>query len=600
MSQGRIPQEIIDEIRDRIPIERIIVEYVPLKRAGRHFKGSCPFHKEKTPSFSVNTDLQIFKCFGCGESGNVFTFLMKMENVSFMEVLERLARQAGVELPDVPGESPEKRGEKETLLDILKRAWTIFHRYLLKDPGAAPARKYLEKRGLNRDAIQKYGLGYAPDEWDFIIKHLNTPIPLLQKAGLVIEKASSQRAYDRFRNRVMIPIREYRNGMVVAFGGRTLGNDSAKYINSPESPVYNKSRILYGLHAAQKAIRQSRDVIIVEGYFDHIAMDMAGIHNTVAPCGTSLTMLQVKLLKRYAQTAYMLFDADTAGITAAKRALELCLGAGLDTRAVPMPEGKDPDDLIHDDGPDGVRQLLNQSIPAIDFLIQSASRRHDLTRSTERRAVVEEMIPFLMEVDNAIDRGGYISRIADLISVPSDSVLELLRRHHVRSIKRAGSQRKESSRQNKGSQAVVLDSRERDLFCFFIQNDEYVTWDENPLHPDMMVTPAGKQVYALIHADLTRFGTLCLARILDNVPDAELRNLLTGLFDDPQMENRLVQEDPALIFQSLVACFKERDLKQELRNLKARLREPDINAEESDRLLRRQLEIVEFLQDLQS
>ncbi|HPQ39969.1 MAG TPA: DNA primase [bacterium] len=600
MSEGRIPQEVIDDVRDRIPIERIIGEYVPLKRAGRHFKGLCPFHKEKTPSFTVNTDLQIFKCFGCGESGNVFTFLMKIENVTFMEVLQRLASQAGVALPDVPEESPEKKSEKGSLLDIMKRAWKIYHEFLLSDSLASGARKYLERRGYSRDLIKKYGFGYAPDQWDFILQRLNAPVPLLITAGLVISKPSAQRVYDRFRHRLMIPIREHRKGSITAFGGRTLGDDPAKYINSPESPIYNKSQILYGLYSAQKAIRQTRDVIIVEGYFDQIALDNAGFHNVVAPCGTSLTLQQVNLVKRYAQTATMLFDADAAGMSAARRALELCLGAGLDTRAVPLPDGCDPDDIIRERGSDGFRELLNKSVPGLDFLIQSASKRYDLTRAGGRRAVVEEMMPFLMEVDNAIDRGTYISRIADLITVPVDSIIELLRRHRRRMVtQKAGSETGAIPNSEK-SRAPSLDSRERDLFCFFIQNTEYMTWDENPFCPEKMVTPAGRAVYGIIRDDLMKFGTLNLARLLDRVQDPGIRTILTTLFDDPQMNQRLIDDDPALIFQSLAACFQERELKQELLDLKVRLRRRDISDAETEALLKRQMEIAGILHDMMS
>jgi len=598
MSRGKIPQEIIDEIRDRIPIERVVGEYVPLKRAGRNFKGFCPFHKEKTPSFTVNTSLQIFKCFGCGESGNIFTFLMKIEGASFMEILERLASKAGVALPDVQRESPEKSGEREKLLEIMKRAWKIYHEFLLKDPAAKTVLNYLDRRGFDRNSVKKIGFGYAPDAWDFIVKRLNMPAPMLINAGLVVEKSAAQRVYDRFRNRLMIPIRDHRNGHIVAFGGRTMGDADAKYINSPESPIYNKSRILYGLYGAQKAVRQTRDVIIVEGYFDQLALEMNGIHNAVAPCGTSLTLPQVNLLKRNAQTAYILFDADTAGVIAARRALELCLGAGLDTRAVPLPDGQDPDDLIRSGGVDGLRNLMNHALPALDFLIQSASKRHDITLARGRRAVVEEMLPFLIEVDNAIDRGTYISRIADLITVPADSVLELLRRHRRRIVKRQTVSSRENSSAAETASRATLDPRERDLFCFFIQHPEYMAWEDNPLSSDQMVTPPGKRVYQILEDDLTRHDQWSVARMLDQIEQPVLRNIIVDLFDDPAMEQRLINDDPAWVFQCLVACFREKALNRELMTIKQKLRAPDVTDRETEELLKRQLEILDQLHNM--
>jgi len=594
--KGRIPEEILEEIRERTAIERIVGEYVPLKRAGRHFKGLCPFHQEKTPSFTVNTDLQIFKCFGCGESGNAFSFLMKYENISFGEAVERLARQAGVELPADSKVSKKEISEKETLLSIMKKAWKVYHSCLLTDPRGKHARKYLENRGYTVDLIKKYSIGYAPDMWDFIINKLQTPVGLLETAGLVIKKESSAKYYDRFRNRVLFPIREHRRGDIVAFGGRTLDDNPAKYINSPESPVYNKSQILYGLYDSIKSMRKTREAILVEGYFDRLALDKSGICNVVAPCGTSLTSAQVKLLKRSVQTVYMLFDADTAGIIAAKRALEICLDTGLETLAIPLPPEKDPDDIIREQGVDGIRSLIDKAVPAIDFLILSASDRHDISRSDGRRKVVEEMLPFLVEVENSIDRGSYISRIADLISVPTDSVIELIKRHRIRKMRQSTYQTLNNQDLEERNEDFNLDLKERDLFYFFIQNDEYLLWEGNPLKPDKMLTQAGKEIMTLLMEDLEKYDNgLSVSRIVNKINNKNLEELLVDLFNDPSIAKRLIKEDPALVFQSLIKSFQNIDLKNELIQIKQQLKLVNNPTEKVDKLLCRQLEILALL-----
>ncbi|MCD4653366.1 DNA primase [bacterium] len=596
MSRGRIPEEVLEEIRERVSIERIIGDYVPLKRAGRHFKGHCPFHQEKTPSFTVNTDLQIFKCFGCGESGNVFTFLMKYESISFIEAVERLAQQTGIELPNLPHDSETKRSENDNLRSVMKQAWKKYHEFLLQSPKAEIARKYFTKRGYNFDLIKKYGLGYAPDQWDYIINQLNVPVEILQRAGLVVKKESSSRYYDRFRNRVMFPIREHRRGEIVAFGGRTLGDDPAKYINSPDSAIYNKSKVLYGLYDARQEIRKSREVFLVEGYFDRLALDKSGMLNSVAPCGTSVTEAQIKLLKRSVQTIYMLFDADQAGIIAAKRALEICLGSGLETLAIPLPANQDPDDVINEHGVEGIQSLISKALPALDFLIASATERHDILHSRGRRQVVEEMLPFLIDVENSIDRGAYIARIADLVRVPSESVMELLRRHRKRRVRKSRDRSYNDIDNKDCNISTTLDLKERNLFYFFIQNPEYVLWEGNSLTADAMLTKQGKSIYQLLENDLlNEGGSYSLSRIIDKVQNENIKNTIIELFDDPSISRRLIEKDPAVIFQEIIRSFQIVVLQAELIQIKQQLKSQGISDEDAENLLKKQSEILDIL-----
>jgi DNA primase len=595
MAYRKIPDDILDTIRERIAIERVIGDYVPLKRAGRHFKGLCPFHQEKTPSFTVNTDLQIFKCFGCGESGNVFNFLMKYENITFVEAVEKLALSVGIQLPDVTVETDEKRDEKRRILDITKKAWRLFHDTLMHGSDGLKARQYLSERGIAEKHIIQYGLGFAPDRWDFLLSHFKSHQNLLLSSGLLTQNQSNGKLYDRFRNRILFPIREPQQGSIVAFGGRTLGDDPAKYINSPETMVYRKSQILYGLFESKRDIQQSRSVIIVEGYFDRISMDLAGYHYAVAPCGTSLTSDQVKLLKRYADISYILFDSDSAGMKAAQRALELCLIMGFETRAVPLPEGRDPDDIIRDSGRDAMNEYLQNAMPGIDFLIQGAARLFNLEHPRGRRNSVELLLPFLVEVSDSVDRGVYISRMADLIGVPAESILELYRRYQSRKNKSENtlrSSRMESDHTESGEGIDRLTFLEKELFCFFIQNPEYVAWNENPLTADSMISLTGRAIYELLQQEAGETGKLAVDRIVAKLKNKTVQQELIDLFDDPDSRLRLIHEDPPLLFRSLVMQFQEKSLRKELMSLHRQLKKSGKTPDQIDQLLKQKMEIL--------
>ena len=600
MAYKKIPEEIINTIREQVSIERVIGEYVPLKKAGSQFKGLCPFHQEKTPSFTVNVDLQIFKCFGCGESGNVFNFLMKYENISFVEAVQKLALAIGVHIPDMSRESTKEDAEKTRVLQIMNKVWTLFNTTLLTSENAENARQYLIRRGLQRKQMVRYGLGYAPDQWDFLITRFKSDLKLLTASGLVVQQQGAGKLYDRFRNRIIFPIRDQQKGQIVGFGGRSLGDDPAKYINSPETVIYRKSKILYGLFESKKAIQSSRQAIIVEGYFDRLSMDLAGFNNVVAPCGTSITQEQIRLLKRFADTCFILFDSDSAGIKAAQRALELCLEMGLETLAVPLPKGKDPDDILREHGKEKLQTYLNKAIPGIDFLIKCASNLFDLDSPRGRRSAVESMLPFLMEVNNDIDRGAYIARIADLIRVPAESILELLRRNRSRRKKFSEAMANDSNHASNehvkdNSTADFLMLPEKELFCFYIQNPEYLTWEDNPIYPASMLSQTAQRLYSLIKIDVEDNGTLAINRILGTVSDRKLQDVLIDLFEDADKNLLLKNESVAVLFQSFVREFQEKALIKELDTIHKNISSSKNNSEKTNALLKRKLEILEEL-----
>jgi len=409
-----IPDEVVQDVLARADIVQVVGDYVQLKRAGSgSLKGLCPFHDEKTPSFHVTPSKGLYYCFGCGEGGSAVDFVRQMEGLSFPEAIERLGQRFGVEVvrKGVDRKTHRRRRElRERLYDINELARRFFSSQLGR--GRFPhADAYVEQRGLDEEVVEVFKLGFAPDSWDALvgeIERLGKDIEVAEKAGLVVRRDGPRGGhYDRFRNRLMFPVIDER-GQLVAFGGRTLDPEvDAKYVNSPESPIYTKGRSLYGIHAARDAIRKSGQTILVEGNVDVIKMYQAGFRQTVAPMGTSLTPEQAKLIKRFASSVVVLFDGDTAGQRAAQRAIPPLLTAEIDARVALMPAGEDPDSFLATFGPDGMREILDDARPLAGWAVSSAC---------------EEVLQHPVEL-----RHDALSDLADLLSsFPS----EVVRRHY--------------------------------------------------------------------------------------------------------------------------------------------------------------------------
>ena len=345
--EGNIPNDFVDEVRSRFDIVELVAEYVQLKRSGRNHFGFCPFHGEKTPSFSVSQDKQIFHCFGCGEGGNVFSFLMKMDGLTFPEAVKELAERTGLALPQAAAEP----GREQTL-SVNKRLrscldWAYkYYLHMLGRPEAAEAVRYLRQRGLTAEIIERFGIGYAPDSWDAISQFLKKKGYSEQEmfqAGLL--STSERKTYDKFRNRIIFPIHNQR-GEIIAFGGRVLGDGMPKYLNSPETPLFDKGKNLYALHLARESIRKKKQAVIFEGYMDVIAAHQAGVTQAVASLGTSLTEAQARLLRNQADDVVIVYDADAAGQAATWRGLGILRQAGCLVKVGRLPAGLDPDDYV--------------------------------------------------------------------------------------------------------------------------------------------------------------------------------------------------------------------------------------------------------------
>ena len=400
---ARIPEDLIDSIRSQADIVDVVSDYVTLRRSGRNYMGLCPFHDEKTPSFSVNPEKQIFHCFGCGKGGSVFTFLVEHENVTFVEAVHHIARRLNITIPDTQGER-EAGSEAESLARVTRFAALFFHDRLLNSDRDSVVRKYAEKRGLSEETIKSFGLGYAPDSWNDLLsaaREKGIGADWLVKAGLA--KTGEQRTYDAFRKRLIFPI-QAPSGRVVGFGGRALSDeDQPKYLNSPESPIYRKSQVLYGLYQARDALRRQGQALVVEGYMDLLGLHEQGIQGVVALCGTALTREQARLLARYGQQAYLVYDSDQAGVRATWRAIEPLVESGLWTRIVRLPEDYDPDSYVREHGPDGFMKLVEQADSLADFMGYHAN----LQAAGERDEVFRTLAGLIRKTSNLVHREMY-------------------------------------------------------------------------------------------------------------------------------------------------------------------------------------------------
>ena len=414
---GRIADEKIDEIRERTDIVEVVSSYLSLKRAGVNHQGLCPFHQEKSPSFNVNSARQIFHCFGCGVGGNVFSFLMRMEGLSFPDAVRRLGEKVGVEVEEeaVSPEEVRRRDERERILRINEVAGEFYQQLLLADEEGAPGRRYLRQRGYESEIVRTFQLGFAPGGWESLAKHLtgkNFSSEDSQKAGLVRPGKQERGDYDLFRNRLLFPIHDLQ-GRMVAFGGRVLDDSLPKYINSPETAVYHKGQTLYGLYQARDAMRHNGEALVVEGYFDVLALHRAGFSGAVATCGTALTADHARLLKRYADKILLIFDEDAAGRQATFRAMDALVPAGLLVSVVTMPVGEDPDSLLKEKGEEGFRLCLDAARPVLEVFIEDQLRVND--ESVEGRArAAEQVLERIKRLPGDLERSLYVKRLAEL------------------------------------------------------------------------------------------------------------------------------------------------------------------------------------------
>ncbi len=421
-----IPDDMVEEVRAAADIVDVIGEFVQLKKAGREYKANCPFHEERTPSFYVVPAKGFYKCFGCGKSGDVFSFVMERQGLDFVEAVKHVAGRAGVQVREVK-RSQEEEDPNRPLYEINGFARDWFRRQLEDATVGAAARESLEGRGISADVCERYGLGFAPDEWralrDAAAKH-GLEEELMLEVGLLGSSERSREPYDRFRGRIMFTI-ESRSGRVIAFGGRILDGDTKdapKYLNSPETPIYHKGSNLYGLSWARHSIRREESALVVEGYMDVVSLAAHGFENVVAPLGTALTPEQAKLLSRYTKRVLLLFDSDAAGLRATFKAGDTLLEVGLHPAVVTLPPGEDPDTLVRSEGREGLEQYLDQAVDVLDRKLQILDEKDYFSSIERTRSAVDRLLPTIRAASDPALHDIYVAKVADRTGVRRETL----------------------------------------------------------------------------------------------------------------------------------------------------------------------------------
>jgi DNA primase len=591
-----LPREKIDDVRERTNLVEVVKRHVELKRAGTgSWKGLCPFHAEKTPSFHVHEQRQFFHCFGCGEKGDVFTFLTKIEQRSFMEILRDLAQQAGIDLPERPQSPAERKAaaeaesERERMMRTIEVA-TAFFEAQLASPGGAAARAYVASRGLSAEVGQRFRLGFAPASWDALQKHLagkQVPAQVAERLGLV---GTGERGhYDFFRDRVMLPVLD-RQRRAVGFSSRLLDPQAKdrKYVNSPDSPLFHKKENLYGLHAAQSAILKTGRAVIVEGNFDVLSLHDAGIEEAVAPMGTALTAEQVRLLTRAgARQLILVFDGDKAGARAGEKAIPLLADLGLfelgdshDVRVARLSSG-DPDDYVRTQGADKFRALLEGARPLLDHLIQLAAEDGSIPG---RAQAVSRVVEVLARVGNPIYRDLYVRELAGRVNVPVHQVMQLLR----------GAVAKKTAAAP-GTQAVSTTHRtppkeQLEALLLLVTHPELAALSEAQRVLELLVDPGVRQIYRIALDALRRGERVDVPAWLDAGPE-EIREAVSGAVMQGGYE-RTEGADRAL--RALVARLELSRVAAEIQEMKtARHKALERgDAEAAKELSKRELELI--------
>ncbi|HXX40228.1 MAG TPA: DNA primase [bacterium] len=421
-------RDVTDEIRRRVNILEVVSSHVTLRRAGRNYKGLCPFHSEKTPSFTVDPERGFFYCFGCHAGGDVFDFVMRIGGMPFNEARRELAERAGIHLEEGP-EGEHRAGERERLLRAVAEAAGFFRAQLAGDPGRA-AREYLASRGVTADLADLFAIGYAPAAWDHLLRALRSrgfEAEGLEQAGLVVAKQGGEGHYDAFRDRIIFPIRDLQ-GRPVAFGGRALDDATPKYLNSRETPLFAKGKTLYALDVARAAIRESGEAVVVEGYMDAVACHQFGFRGAVASLGTALTADQVLLLKRFAARAVLIYDADAGGADAAARGSALFDQAGLPVRVAVLPAGDDPDSFLRARGPEAFEDAVRGAVPIFEYRLAIAMERHDPKTVEGKVGIVDEMGQLLTMGLNPVRQAEYVRMLSEQLGVREEAIRDELRR----------------------------------------------------------------------------------------------------------------------------------------------------------------------------
>lgn len=584
---SRFSSAITDQIRQASDIVDVVSSYVTLKRAGATFKGLCPFHKEKTPSFTVNPQRQIFKCFGCGAGGDIFKFIQQREGVGFPEARAILANRAGISIADE--ESPSKQpigAPSKVELERVNRWACRWFQYQLASPLGQSAREYLERRGASRDSIAKYELGFAPESWDALIRGAaaqKIPSPLLLGAGLIKQNSGVNNIqspyYDAFRNRIIFPIKDV-IGRIIGFGGRALGDDPAKYLNSPQNGLFDKGRSLYGLSIAKDAFREKPVALIVEGYMDCLIAQQYGFANAVATLGTALTVEHVRLLRRYVDAVILVFDSDLAGQKAADRALEIFLSEQIDVKVATGSEAKDPADLLLAYGASAFEQVLTSAIDALEYKWkQVLSRYRNDTTGPGRRRAIEEFLRLIAQTSNLnsqdpIQRGLILNQITKLLGIPSQ---EVYRQLGIVARRMPASSAEEAMKRGAATTTPTTDATSKaleELLGVLLNEPSYYASISSVFEPAWIVDPVVREIAEEVASILEEGTSFSLAELIGRFESLETAARITALQAGAEARGNY-----AATLEGAVVCLNRARAQKQLVRLDSTLRQASVPAE---------------------
>jgi len=579
-----IPSQIIEEIRNKADIVKVISEYVKIKKRGKNYVGLCPFHSEKDPSFTVSPEKQLFHCFGCNQGGNVFAFIMKIENIGFAEAVEELGAKLGISVPKAAGGGPSKT-EKDKIYQLMALTVKYFENCLEEKSGEA-ARNYLNKRGITDQTRSLFRLGFAPPGWESLFQHLvsrGVAPAFIEKSGLILPREGKSGYYDRFRNRLIFPIIDHRN-RAVAFSGRSLGEEEPKYLNSPDTTIYRKGETLLGLNLSKDDIKKSKTAVMVEGNFDLINPFQAGITNMVATLGTALTVYQCKLLSRYCDTIVLAFDADSAGGVAAERSVELLRAQGLKVKVAELSGGKDPDEIIIKQGGEAFKKCLASALPFLEFKIRRILSRHNLKEIEARSKALREIARVLSQERDDFIQKEYAKLAATLLKTNAETVLaEIKRTSHYRSGTR------ETLRRITEKPTSKLAEAEKNLIALAVQDREALALLKEQMSLEDFALPEAKAIADLLltaefeeNSNLTHF-------LLENLPNEEAKKFLSRIL---LSEHLAETENREKILKDCMSVIKNERSKSKIEELKIKIKE----AEKSGKTA----EVAELLSALKS
>ncbi|NLL31063.1 MAG: DNA primase [Clostridiales bacterium] len=561
----QISEEILEKVKEHNDIVDVISETVKLKRAGRNFTGLCPFHNEKTPSFSVSPEKQIYKCFGCGEAGNVITFIMKNRNMPFIEAVKYLADRVNIHI-DTNRRSEDPKAKKRNLLyNVNVAAARFFYSNLKK---SKVAKDYFLRRGIKEETITKFGLGFAMDSWNSLLNHLKRlgfKEELLDEAGLISTSVKTGKKYDRFRNRVIFPVFNYR-GKVIGFGGRVLDDSKPKYLNSPETLIFQKGTNLYGLNFALKGKMNERYFIIVEGYMDLISLHQQGITNVVASLGTALTPEQARLLKRYADKVIISYDADVAGQTATLRGLNILRDAGFDVRVLNIPDGKDPDDFIRSNGKEAFLGLVKNAESLIDYRIRKAGDGINLEDSAELVKYGKRVTEILADV-NPLEKDIYIKKISEKTGIREQTLFDLLSKEMTKNINKNNFM---NNKEENGTKLYVEPpflKAERALLKLSLE-DEYFDEIHKLISNEELILPEHIEIFSIIKEAKKGKINNIMSYLETQFTDAKILEELVKIRE----EKILIGNNNKKLIRDLIKQIINYKLNRKLENLKSQQR----------------------------